>query len=156
MSEHTNAQKLDAIAALLHSQNTLTLSTCDEAGWPQATPLFYLADADLRLYWLSSANSEHSRHVVREPRVAAAVYREAASWKEIRGVQMRGAAAVVTDKLWRKDIVERYCERFHLSMFFRLAITQSELFCFRPSWVRYIDNGTRFGFKFEIALPVAD
>ena len=104
--------RLQLVAALLRSQSTLTLSTCDEDGWPHATPLFYHLHDDMRLYWFSSPRSAHSRHVLREPRVAVAVSRQTEQWREIRGVQMRGEVSVVAGRM-RKTVTTAYCERFH-------------------------------------------
>jgi hypothetical protein len=32
------------------------------------------------------------------------------------------------------------------------AMTRSRLYVFEPSWVRYIDNSRRFGYRFEVRL----
>jgi len=56
----------------------------------------------------------------------------------------------------RRPIAELYTERFQLGTLFQLGISRSTLFCFRPSWIRYIDNSKRFGYKFEISLPAAN
>ena len=144
--------RLGIVLALLRGQSTLMLSTCDEAGWPQATPLFYYVDDDLGLYWFSAEHSAHSRHVLRDARVAVTVSEPTDQWREIRGVQMRGEASVITGSM-RKTIKALYCGRFDLGTTFRLAIMQSTLFRFRPSWIRYIDNTRGLGYKFEISLP---
>jgi uncharacterized protein YhbP (UPF0306 family) len=78
------------------------------------------------------------------------VYRHAANWREIRGVQMRGSAQVVSDPLRRKALVDRYCERFALSALFRPIVAQSVLYELRPDFFRYLDNSRRFGYKFEL------
>lgn len=144
--------RLQLVAALLRSQSTLTLSTCDEDGWPHATPLFYHLHDDMRLYWFSSPQSVHSRHISREPRVAVAVSRPTEQWREIRGVQMHGDVTVVAGQM-RKTVTASYCERFHLGAMFGLAIMKSRLFGFQPSWIRYLDNAKGLGYKFEITLP---
>jgi uncharacterized protein YhbP (UPF0306 family) len=130
----------------------MTLSTCDDAGWPQATPLFYYVDDDLDLYWFSSMRSAHSKHVVREPRVAVTVFKPTEHWQDICGVQMRGDVVDVSGPT-RKKITALYCERFQLGAVFGLTITRSRLFRFRPSWIRYLDNAKGLGFKFEVTLP---
>jgi uncharacterized protein YhbP (UPF0306 family) len=144
--------RLRLVTELLRSQSTMTLSTCDDAGWPQATPLFYYAGDDLELYWFSSMRSAHSKHVVREPRVAVTVFRPTEHWQEICGVQMRGEAMEVSGPK-RRAITALYCERFQLGAVFGLTITRSRLFGFQPSWIRYLDNAKGLGFKFEVTLP---
>ncbi len=147
----SNPQKqLDVIAALLRNQSTVALATVDEHGEPCVAPLFYIVDGDLTLYWLSAADSLHSRNLQRSPRASATVYRHAENWREICGVQMRGSATAVTEQSLRKAMVERYCERYRLGALFRLPISQSDLYAFRPEFFRSIDNSKLFGFKFEL------
>jgi uncharacterized protein YhbP (UPF0306 family) len=148
----TRKEKLEAIEALLRGQSTLTLSTADASGQPHATPLFYLMGSDCDLYWFSSPASVHSRNVAGTPEAACAIFAATANWKEICGVQMHGMVSKVADRTLRREISEAYRERFHLGSMFRLAMAKSALYCFRPYWIRYLDNTRRFGFKFEVTF----
>ena len=142
----------ETIAALLKSQSTLALATVGEDGAARVTPLFYLADDDLHVYWFSSAASAHSKSLRRNPAAALTVYCPAESWKEIRGVQMRGAAAAVSDRARRRVIAEAYAERFRLGRVLRAGMARSSLYSFEPAWVRYMDNSRGFGYRFEMKL----
>jgi uncharacterized protein YhbP (UPF0306 family) len=144
-------KQLDRIAQLLRQQTTLSLSTTGEDGQPCLAPLFYIVDENLSLYWLSSPSSLHSRNLLHTPHAAAAVYCAAQSWREIRGVQMRGSVSVLTETQRRDAITKSYCERFNLGRVLRLAVKQSVLHLFQPSFFRYIDNSRGFGSKFELA-----
>ena len=144
--------RLRIVLALLRSQSTMMLSTCDDAGWPQATPLFYYVDDDLGLHWFSADHSAHSKHILRERRVAVAVSVPTEHWREIRGVQMRGDVSVITGQA-RKTISGLFCARFDLGAMFRLVMMQSRLFQFQPAWIRYLDNTKGLGYKFEVNLP---
>lgn len=146
----------ELIQELLRSQTTLSLATTSEDGSPNVAPLFYLAGDAFDLYWLSSASSSHSRNLKRSPAAAVTVYRPASDWKEIRGVQMRGAASTVTSRSERRKVVEAYCARFHLGVPFKARIARSGLYRFRPEWVRYLDNTQRLGYKFELTVEAAD
>jgi uncharacterized protein YhbP (UPF0306 family) len=143
-------KQLELVAALLGEQTTLSLATTGNDGLPCVAPLFYLADEQLSLYWLSSESSQHSLNLARSPRAAATVHGHAASWKQIRGVQMRGEASIITDPQRRAALVEAYCRRFKLGTVFRLAIRHSALYIFQPEFFRYIDNSKGFGYKFEL------
>ncbi|MFP5277706.1 MAG: pyridoxamine 5'-phosphate oxidase family protein [Acidobacteriota bacterium] len=145
--------KLDCIRELLGSCSTLALATAEGDGGPHSTPLFFVMDDAMRLYWFSSRRSLHSRHLAAHPEAAVAVFHETDRWQQIRGVQMRGAAAVVEDRERRREMVRSYCARFALGDFFGAAIRRSALYCFTPRWARYIDNTVRFGYKFELDLP---
>ena len=147
--------RLETIAALLKSQSTLALATLAGDGSPRITPLFYLLEDDLRLYWFSSAASEHSRILKRNPAAAVTVYRPAERWREIRGVQMRGAVSAIGDRVRRRSIAESYAERFRLGKVLQAGISRSGLYMFQPSWIRYIDNSRRFGYRFEVRLAPA-
>jgi hypothetical protein len=151
--DHDKQETQRAIERLVQSQSTLVLSTVNADGTPHATPLFYLAGAELELYWFSDASSQHSGNLGRNCGVAVAVYASTEHWKEIRGVQIRGTVEQITDRKIRRDITLRYSDRFHLGRIFRLALTRSSLYVLRPSWIRYIDNSRHFGYRSEIHLP---
>ena len=143
----------EEVERLIHSQSTLTLSTVNAAGMPHATPLFYLAGTALELYWFSSDSSQHSLNLMPGRSVGLAIYVSTAHWQEIRGVQMRGTVEQITDHKIRRDVTQRYCERFHLGQVLRLALARSSLYVLWPTWIRYIDNSRHFGHKFEFTLP---
>ena len=146
-------QHLEQVAALLREQTTLSLATTGEDGEPCVSPLFYIVDEELSLYWLSSQSSRHSRNLLRTPRAAATVYGSATCWQEIRGVQMRGAVSKITEPVRRTALVKTYCERFQLGTVFRLAIRRSALYLLQPDFFRFIDNARGFGSNVELTRP---
>jgi hypothetical protein len=143
-------EQLKLVAALLAEETTLALATGGEDGLAAVTPLFYIADEKLTLYWLSSEASPHSQNLRNESRAAVTVYREAESWRQIRGVQMRGLVSKVANPERRRALLKTYCGRFKLGRGLRLAIRQSVLYEFYPNFIRYIDNAKGFGCKFEL------
>jgi uncharacterized protein YhbP (UPF0306 family) len=147
-------KQLELVAALLGVETTLSLATTSQDGSVSIAPLFYLTGGDLSLYWLSSESSLHSLNLKATPGVAATVYRGAKSWKEIRGLQMRGVASRVTEPERRGRLIEAYCKRFKLGRVLRLAARGSTLYGFEPGFFRYIDNARGFGHKFDLTrLP---
>jgi len=145
-------KQLERIAKLLGEQTTLSLATTGEDGQPCIAPLFYIADEQLSLYWLSSPHSLHSRNLIRTPHAAVTVYCAAQSWREIRGVQMRGSVSILNEPQRRSAIITSYCQRFNLGRVLRLAVNQSVLHIFRPEFLRTIDNSRGFKSKFELTL----
>jgi uncharacterized protein YhbP (UPF0306 family) len=143
-------EQLELVTALLRQESSLALATTSEDGEPWVTPLFYIVDDGLTLYWLSSATSLHSLNLKRMTRAAVSVYPNVQDWREIRGVQMRGNVIRITASNRRKALIKSYCERFNLGAVFRLAIRRSTLYAFHPEFLRYIDNSKGFGFKFEL------
>lgn len=144
------SQTREKIAALLKEQSTLALSTVDSNGQACVAPLFYIADEEFSLYWISSESSLHSANLKLHPNAAVTVYANTEKWQEIRGVQMRGMVMVIKDKTQRSDLIKKYCRRFQLKNLFRLAISRSTLFAFRPDFIRYTDNSEKFGFRIEL------
>jgi uncharacterized protein YhbP (UPF0306 family) len=146
----TARKQIELVAALLGEETTLSLATIGEDGLACVAPLFYIMDEELSLYWLSSRSSLHSLNLARTPRAAATVYRNVKNWKEIRGVQLRGAVSKVTEPKRRIALLKTYCERFKLGRVLRPALRLSTLYSFRPDFIRYIDNARGFGSKFEL------
>jgi uncharacterized protein YhbP (UPF0306 family) len=150
MSPRSTNQQWEAIAALLREESTLALATADEHGVAGVAPLFYIADEQLALYWLSSPESLHSRNLQRNPLASAAIFRPTADWRQICGVQMRGPVEAIIDPERRKALVRIYWERFQLSALLRPAVGRSTVYALRPQWFRFIDNTRHFGYQFEL------
>lgn len=144
------SRRQELVRGVLQAESTLVLATVSVDGIPHAVPLFYVCDGN-RLFWFSSESSEHSINLEREGCVAASIFRSTERWNEICGLQMKGIARQVKDKSTRKAITKIYVERFNLGAVFRFAISRSTLYEFVPSWIRYINNATHFGYKFELS-----
>ncbi|MGD0831380.1 MAG: pyridoxamine 5'-phosphate oxidase family protein [Terracidiphilus sp.] len=141
---------LALVAALLGRETTLSLATCGKDGTPCIAPLFYFADEELTLYWLSSPGSVHGLNLERSCRAAATVYRSAENWRRICGVQMRGEVSLVSDAKRCSELIKAYRRRFKIGRIFSPLLRQSTLYAFRPEFFRFIDNARGFGFKFEL------
>jgi len=148
-------KRIKTVSAFLHQQSTLTLATAGKQGEPWATPLFYLVDDALSLFWLSSPSSKHSRNLMENSEAAVTVYSQASHCREIRGVQMRGSVTVVSDPVRRRKLIEEYCVRLRLDTLFRRMTGLHRLYEFRPVSLRYLDNSERFGRNFDIVLPAS-
>jgi len=140
------------LRSLLRRQTTLVLSSVDEGGTPHSTPLFFIADEDMRLYWFSSRTSRHSRNCARSPRASVAVFRPTRRWKQIEGLQMEGMVSAVAGRAKRRAITRDYCARFVLDESFAGVIQRSTLYCFTPELMRYLNNQQKLGDRFELRL----
>jgi uncharacterized protein YhbP (UPF0306 family) len=146
-------RKLEIVRRFLDLHSTLTLATVDPDASPRSTPLFYRSTPALSLYWFSSPRSAHSVNCARNPITSIAVYAHTTFWRQIQGLQMRGSVSRVKDPRLRGIIAADFTARFHLGPAPRLALRAAALFCFVPSWLRYLDNSRRFGFRFELKMP---
>jgi uncharacterized protein YhbP (UPF0306 family) len=146
----------------LAGHNTLTLATCGPAG-PAAAALFYVHDAQLRLYFLSEAKAQHVAHLADDGRVAVAIHEDYQDWRAIQGVQMRGKARPAGGPLETLRIMGLYLAKYPFLQEFlsdpRRAgevltekLGQSRFYIIEPTWARWIDNRASFGFRREFDL----
>jgi uncharacterized protein YhbP (UPF0306 family) len=63
-----------AVPRLLAQHRYLVLGTADGDGRPWATPVFYAADGEHRVLWVSAPDSRHSRNIAVRPDVAITVF----------------------------------------------------------------------------------
>jgi uncharacterized protein YhbP (UPF0306 family) len=148
------------ILGFARAHHVLTLATCGPEG-PCA--LFYAADDELNLYFISSPGTQHCRLLAAQPRVAVAIHGMEHDWKRIRGLQIDATAGPV-EELERERVESLYLERFPalrpllagagsaddravagryaFSGFYRIA----------PARIRLIDNARGFGWREELVL----
>jgi nitroimidazol reductase NimA-like FMN-containing flavoprotein (pyridoxamine 5'-phosphate oxidase superfamily) len=63
-----------AVPRLLARHRYVVLGTADEEGRPWVTPVFYAADGEHRIVWVSAPGSRHSRNIGARPEVALTVF----------------------------------------------------------------------------------
>ncbi len=141
----------DAILSLLAESTTFSLATTEADGSPRATPLFFAVGRNLELLFLSDPETPHIRNVLRSPAAAAAAYPEVSDWRQIRGVQFKGTVERVPQNEI-ENAFELYRARFPYVEEVGSALENSELYAFRPRWIRLIDNRQGFGHKREVSL----
>jgi hypothetical protein len=52
----------------------LVLATSDPDGRPRTSPVYFSHDGYRALYWVSAPDAQHSRNIVRDPRVAGVIF----------------------------------------------------------------------------------
>lgn len=147
-----NDDTFHVVRGFLDTQSTMALATVNAEGQPETAPIFYVSDDRLNLYWLSATHVRHSVNLATNNRVSAAVYPAVWQWNDISGVQLEGTASMVQDERVREQILLLYLRKFQLPPAFDAAITASSLYMLRPSWIRWVDNSVKFGYKTEIEL----
>jgi uncharacterized protein YhbP (UPF0306 family) len=81
------------IGAFLAAQHVMSVATLGPSG-PHATSLFYACDG-LALVWVSEPDSQHSREIEADPRVAATVAPFAKRWDGHMKSSAKTASSVV-------------------------------------------------------------
>lgn len=154
---------LEQLRAFLAAHNTMTVATVGPQGEPQAAAVFYAADEQLNLYFLSSPSSRHSQNLLRDARVAATIHADGQAWKEIRGLQIEGIVQQVEGPLMLAQAVRTYGGRFDFlrgllgdaaegPAALRGPVASSRFYVLRPAWIRLIDNSQGFGHKEEFTF----
>jgi hypothetical protein len=137
------------------------MATAGADGASAAAALFYAADQQLNLYFLSEEHTEHVRNLMARPLVSATVQEDGQDWRSICGIQLRGIAGPVSRTDWPRAAAI-YVRRFS---FLESILTGAEspgallgplarakFYVLRPTWIRLIDNRVRFGHKDELWL----
>ena len=155
----------ERIVSFLTQHTTLSLATSGSGGAPAAAAVFYAHDASLRLYFLSEERTQHGMNLARNPAVAGTIHADGQDWREIRGLQVRGVVAPVPSAdlaTAALHYVRKYAFVAALlagdggAIALAGPLARARFYCLRPRWYRLIDNGVRFGFKEELALPESE
>ena len=145
----------ETVRTFLDAHTTLTLATLGETGAPQAADLYYARlDDRLQLCFISTLSSRHVANIARDPRVACTVHAVASRWRDIRGLQMEGSctrlSGTAAARAWT-----RYVARFPFVLADTLlsaALARVDIHVITPSWLRWIDNSERLGYRVEFDL----
>lgn len=117
-----------------------------------ACSLMYAASG-FTLYWVSAPESRHSRLIEAAGAAAAAVTvaPDYDDFRHIRGLQMHGSAARVTElgetARALAQLGRRYSFLAAAGGAVGAALSKAAVYRFRPSTVTFIDNGLGFGHK---------
>lgn len=89
---------LDLVKEYLAQVMIMQLATSD-GNEPWACNVHFYADDDLNIYWLSTQDRVHSKHIVANPNVAAAilVHENTAQEPHVIGVSISGQAELVAE-----------------------------------------------------------
>lgn len=87
---------LDQLARdVLDSVRYVVLGTIDDDGRTRTSPVFFVPHGYERLYWVSYADTHHSRNLAREPRVGGVVFDSTLPPPESAAVYVTGTARQV-------------------------------------------------------------
>ena len=130
----------------------MSLATCGVAG-AHATNLFYACDG-LALVWVSDPDTQHSREIEVEPRVAATVAPDYSDFVAIRGVQIAGTARRILAADERTRYVAHLEARYPFlrqlaagPLKLRQALARTAVYRLQPARIVLIDNTKGFGHK---------
>lgn len=140
------------IQSFLEMHHVMSLATYGAAG-AHATNLFYACDG-LALVWVSEPDTQHSREIEADPRVAATVAPDYSDFATIRGLQIVGTARriLAADERMRHvaHLEARYPFLRQLAagpLKLRQALARTAVYRLQPARIVLIDNTKGFGHK---------
>ena len=129
----------------LPQSHMMQLATSSESQ-PWCCTVYFVADDELNLYWISTPRRRHSREIAGNPKVAAAIPIKFSEAENVVGIQVEGRAERVTDHSILKKGVELYHQRFqHDKTFiedFLADKRQHKLYRLKPSLFVLFDEQT--------------
>ena len=144
------------IPADLLALPVMTLATAGADGAPHTASVYFAAgdgDAGHRLYFFSSADSQHARDLATNPRAALTLSPLVEGWRDIYGMQLRGEVRPVPAGPEWERAYQLYLARFPFAAGLKAEIARNILYVFTPQWLRLVDNSRGFGFKEEWTEP---
>jgi uncharacterized protein YhbP (UPF0306 family) len=147
------------VGAFLAAHHVMSLATLGASG-PHATNLFYACDG-LALLWVSDLESQHSREIAADPRVAATVAPDYSDFVAIRGLQITGAARQIMETEDRMRHLARLEARYRFlaqlagaPLKLSEAYARTTVYRLQPTRIIMIDNTKGFGHKetLEVSL----
>jgi uncharacterized protein YhbP (UPF0306 family) len=137
------------LVQFLTAQSTLTLATVGPDNRPAAADLYFAANDALDLFFLSEPGARHAQNIAGNPAIAATIHPAVWDWREIRGVQIEGTCRAITAPSERLAALALYGKKFSFLSTFAAALGRHTVFCITPTWMRWVDNNQKFGFKEE-------
>lgn len=157
MAETTDNFAFDQeVGLFLSTCRTACLATASSSGEPHAANIQYAQDDAMRLHWVSSEETDHSRDLAANPQAAITIYGHDDQAMNIHGLQMRGRVERIDDETQWNAVWELYTAKFAVVAAmpqFREIVEQQKFYRFTPNWVRWIDNRRGFGWKVEKTIP---
>ncbi len=150
----------------LATHNTMTLATLGEDG-PWAAAVFYANGDNFNFFFKTSPSTRHGIDITQTAQIAATIQDDGQEWQSIVGIQAVGSCNQVdtADASCANDL---YLEKFSFlqpkdgdkddpaKQDLVTRLNETPYFCFRPQWIRLIDNSQGFGHKMEIFVGSPD
>ena len=139
---------MDDIQTFLENHNTMTLATYGKDG-PSAAAVFYTPiKKSASIIFVSSPESDHIKNLEKSKKCAATIQDDGLEWKKIKGLQLKGEINQANEKYW-----ENYLRKYpyiKTNEELSKALEKVNLYEFRITWARLIDNTKGFGNRTEI------
>ena len=139
---------MDNIQEFMENHNTITLATQGMDGTGAAAVFYTTIKKSTSLVFVSNPESEHIKNLEINKMCAATIQDDGLEWKEIKGLQLKGEINQANEKYW-----ENYLRKYpyiRTNEELSKALKKVNLYEFRITWVRLIDNTKGFGNRTEV------
>lgn len=102
----------DEQRAYLAESHTIILTTLDRHGYPHSVAMWYVVDPDGTVAMTTFRKSQKVKNVQRDPRCALLV-ESGREYADLKGLLIRGRAAIDGDVEHVLDVLERINEKYH-------------------------------------------
>jgi uncharacterized protein YhbP (UPF0306 family) len=139
----------------------MTLATVgSQPGKPWAATVFFAADKDFNLYFVSDHRTRHGRDIETNAQVAVTINPEVDNWHDVRGLQLEGQVEIVAGA-GRVKALALYLAKFpQIDALYAkpqgeheetiaARLKAANFYCVRPDRIRVIDNQRGFGHREE-------
>lgn len=127
----------------------MTIATVGKDTVPHAATVYFAADSSLNFYFLSAKHSQHIQDLVNNTQAAVTIFPIISKWQEIRGLQMLGNVQEVSGVIKQAKEWAILAIKFPDILGLDIEILRNQLYVFKPTWIRLIDNRDGFGSKRE-------
>lgn len=144
------------VQAYLTAYNVLSLATYGPDG-PWAASVFYVHQG-WTLYFLSASSSRHSVNLAADARVAATINPDYTDWRKIRGVQLEGSAALVTNPVELTRGFKAYQRKYpfisqrQTPSELARALSSVRLYRIVPDRLLFVDNSRGLGHREAVEM----
>ena len=139
---------MDDIQKFIEHHNTMTLATNGKEGIGAAAVFYASIKKSTSLIFVSNPESEHIKNLEINKMCAATIQDDGLKWKEIKGLQLKGEINQANEKYWENYLRKYSYIRTNEEL--SKALEKVNLYEFRITWARLIDNTKGFGNRTEI------
>ncbi len=88
----------ESVLEIIHSNQYLTIASCDSTGKAWASTVAYVVDEDYNFYWASLPSSRHQQNILNNPNISFAIFDSHQNWGEGNGLQIEATVSKVPFK----------------------------------------------------------
>ncbi len=143
-----------AVQKFLAKHKTASLATVCPQHQPHSANVQYASTHSYQFYYVSKPEAAHSQHIQTNAHAAITVYAHTKIAATIHGVQLHGKLCALETQSQIDHAFKIYSQKFGFAKLppFKQKILDQTFYCFTPTWIRFIDNRVRFGYRSEINL----